>query len=392
MQQKGSEFNPSMRSNTYSNMLDKDKIKESLATDDITLIMTELGSAAPKQDRDGNPIYTTVCHGGSENSHKLYYYKDSYHFHCYTNCGGGKDIYQIVLESKAVQGFDFTFPDAVKWVAKKTGKQIFSSVDLDKTSDKIDDWNWIQHVTKKKPVMDKELPVHSEHVLDVFMSYRNNWVEENIDVDTAKKFEVGFYFTEQQITIPHRDSEGRLIGIRSRNTDERADRGMKYIPTTVSGKLYNHLTMYNCYGMHISKEAIKRHKRVYIFEGEKSCMKSEFYYKNDNFSIAVSGSNVSDWQVKKILSLGVEDVILAFDKFREQKERESDEVYERFYNDYKKKLARIGHKFAPYTRFHVLWDEEDLIRPKDSPIDRGKEVFELMTENKIEIHTKDVVF
>lgn len=371
-------------------MLDKDKIKESLTTDDITKILHELGAGDPLWSGDGNNLrYTTVCHEGD--GHNLNYYTDSHHFHCYSNCGG-MDIYELIIKTKENQGVELTFPEAVKYVAELTGKTYSVSRELGHSNDRIDDWNWLERITKKKPKMGKELPVYDEHVLDVFMPYQNNWIDEGIDKETAELFEIGFYFKQNQITIPHRNQEGELIGIRSRNTDERADMGLKYIPTKVGGQMFNHLTAKNLYGLHLTEKTIRRHKRIYIFEGEKSCMKSQLYFNNDNFSVAVSGSNVSEWQVNRILSLGVEDVVLAFDKFRAKKDGESDEVYERFLTEYKRKLARIGHKFAPYTRFFLLWDEEGLLEPKDSPIDCGKETFEKLTENKIEIQTKDVDF
>lgn len=373
-----------------NSLLDKDKIKESLTTDDIIEILTELGSSNPIWSSDKQDLrFLTKCHDGD--GYNLTYHSNSQNFYCYSNCGS-MDIFQLVQNVKEAQGVRLNFPETVKWVAELTKKKF--TIDRDNIGisiSKIEDWDWIHKVTRKKPVMSKELKTVNENVLEVFLSYRNNWVDEGITPDVAKLYEVGYYLKEDQITLPVRNENGELVGIRSRNTDERVGLGMKYIPTKVSGKMYNYLNMYNCYGLHLTKDTIKKHKRIYIFEGEKSCMKSQLFYKNDNFSIAVQGSNVSDWQVKKILSLGVEDVILAFDKFRAQKENESDRVYERFYEDYKRKLARIGHKFAPYVRFYVLWDENNLLQSKDSPIDRGKEVFELLTENKIEIKTKDVV-
>lgn len=377
--------------------LDKDKIRESLTTEDIHKILYDLGSAEAKQDNKGNPIYSTICHHSDsdnhiqKNKHKLYYYAENHNFYCFSGCGNISDIYELVIKVKEQQGFTFTFVEALKHVAELTNKHYSLSRDGDKkNSDKVDDWSYLNRFKKRKK-MTSELPSFDESVLDVFLPYpHESWVNEGINHDVMQQSEIGYYFKSEAITIPHRDENGRLVGIRQRNLlQEDVDAGRKYIPTVCNGTMYNHLTMYNLYNLHISKENIRRHKRVYIFEGEKSCLLSRTFYKEDDFSVAVSGSNVSDYQVEKLLSLGVEHVILAFDKFRAQKDKESDEKYEKFLLEYQKKLVRIGHKFAPYVRFFILWDSEGKLEHKDSPIDKGQEVFEYLTDHKTEITTQE---
>ena len=158
----------------------------------------------------------------------------------------------------------------------------------------------------------------------------------------------------------------------------------------VNGQLLNHQTSQNLYGLHLNKANIKKHKRVYIFEGEKSVMKCEAYYPDNNFSVSVSGSNISQWQVDKILSLGVEHVIIAFDNFREQKIEEEEFVYQNQIIHYQERLLALAHKFATYCRTYILWDfDGDKLGYSDSPVDRGKKVFEYLTDTKLEVKTKD---
>lgn len=95
--------------------LDKELIRSNLNTDDITLILSELGSSSPIFDKEKNPIYTTVCHDG--NSHKLYYYVESKKFHCYSGCQTNYDIYELVMKVN-----NTTFPKALNFVAQVTGK------------------------------------------------------------------------------------------------------------------------------------------------------------------------------------------------------------------------------------------------------------------------------
>lgn len=372
-------------------MLDKDKIKESLTVEDITKILDELGSelnhSEPNRDSKGNPIYQTVCHNSYKGSKKLYYYNESKMFHCYTNCGN-MDIYEVVINAKKQQGYDFSFYDSVKYVAEITGRTYHAENDI-KSSNKIDDWEWINRISYKKPTLDKELDTYNEHVLEIFLPYQNNWIDEGITKEIAELYEIGYSLQNNSITIPHRNKQGGLVGIRQRNlSQEEVNEGRKYIPIYINGRLYNHQTSHNLYGLHITKDNITKYKRVYLFEGEKSVMKSHLYYPNDNFSVAVSGSNISQWQVDKILELGVHHVVIAFDKFRKKRENESEKIYSKHVLNYQKKLLRLAHKFSPYCRTYIIWDFDDKLNYNDSPIDKSKKVFEELTENKIEITTK----
>lgn len=360
--------------------LDKDKIRESLSKEDINRILFDLGSGDPNEDKNGNLIYQTVCHNTSHGSHKLYYYKNSHNFQCYTNCGHISDIYDLVIKAKETQGVEYSFPDALKYVAEITGKRIVSDKQ-EKSSNKIDDWDWIKKITRKKPKPKAELPAYNENVLDVFMPYLEFWSDEGITREVADKYEIGYYFKENQIILVNRDEDGRLIGIRSRNLDkEKVDSGLKYLPTTVGGKIYSFPSMFNVYGLNHTKDNIRRLKKCLIFEGEKSVLKAEQMYGNNNFTVAVLGSNISSWHRDKILSLGVEEVFIAFDKH-------SEKATDKQITIYKQRLLRLARKFTPYVRTFIIYDDFNLIDYDSAPIDHGKEIFEELMRKKYEIAT-----
>lgn len=373
----------------YSNSyLDKDKIKESLTSEDINTILLDLGSGEPQYDNQNRPKFTTVCHPSGD-GYNLQYYPENHSFYCYSQCRERKDIFQIVIDAKAAQGYELSFYESVQYVANLTGKSFTTSLIGRQSSDIVNDWDWINRITRKKPIFNKELPSFNENVLDVFLPYTNDWISEDISKRIAGKYEVGYYLKNDSITIPHRDESGRLVGIRQRNTrKEDLSLGRKYVPTIVGGTQYNHILSQNLYGLHITKEAIKRHKRVYIFEGEKSTMRCHSYYGEDNFSVSVCGSNISNWQVEKILSLGVDHVIIAFDKFRKRKEDESEELYEKMLRTYQNRLLNLAHKFTPFVRTYIIYDFDELIDYGEAPIDKGKETFEILTNKKMEITTK----
>ncbi|PAD70575.1 hypothetical protein CHH83_01875 [Bacillus sp. 7586-K] len=366
--------------------LDKDRIKESLTIEDIHKILKDLGSKEPLQ---GNQ-YQTVCHGGHK--HKLYYYDDSKLFHCYTDCSENLDIYEVVVRAKKQQGYDYSFPQAVKYVATLTGKTFgFNKVINDFHNDLIDDWDILQRYNKpSKKII--ELPEYDSTVMDVFLKLpHEDWLNEGISYETQQKFNIGYYIREEKIVIPHYDINNRLIGIRGRAMkQEDIDNGRKYMPLMVANKLYNHQTMFNLYGINHTQKAIKRYKKLLIFEGEKSILKSEDIYGEDNFTCAVCSSQITDFHRDLILSLGVEEVFIGFDKFRAKEENETDDKYEKELRAYQEKLLKFAMKFAKYSKTYILWDDFDLLDPKDSPIDKGKDILEYLMKTKFEINTSGV--
>jgi hypothetical protein len=361
--------------------LDKDKIKESLTEIDIHKILKDLGSKDPIQ---GNQ-YQTVCHGGHK--HKLYYYHDSKTFHCYTDCSDNMDIFEVVVRAKKI-----SFPKAVQYVATLTGKTFgFNKSKIILNDEIINDFDWINRF-KKKEKINTELPVYNENVLDVLLKLpHEEWLQDGISTKTMEEFEIGYYIREEKISIVHRDLHGRFIGLRGRAMkQEDIDNGKKYMPLTIENKLYNHMTMMNLYGLHKTKDAIRKIKKIMFFEGEKSVLKCQDYYGEFNFTSAVCSSNISNFHRDIALSLGVEEVFIAFDKFRAKEDGESEELYQKRIEDYQEKLIKFARKFTPYTRVYILWDSDNLLDYKDSPADKGKEILEQLMKSKYEINTSGV--
>jgi hypothetical protein len=362
--------------------LDKDKIKNSLTEEEIYKILKDLGSKDPLM---GNQ-YQTVCHGGHK--HKLFYYHETKQFHCYTDCSENMDIFEVTVRAKGI-----SFPQAVRYVAEFTGKTFGFSTMLNQMNDDIvDDWELINRYKKKDKII-TELSEYDSKVMDVFLPYpHEEWLNEGISYQTQMKFDVSYYMREERIVIPHYDLNSRLVGIRGRSMkQEDIDSGKKYIPVTVENKLYNHQTMFNLYGLHKTKEAIKRLKKVAIFEGEKSVLKCEDYYGDNNFSVASCSSNITNFHRDILLSLDIEEVIICFDRIRDKEDYETDEKYEKVIEEYQKKLLKLARKFTPYVRTYIVYDDFELLYAKQSPVDKGKEVLEELMKCKYEINTIDEV-
>lgn len=254
----------------------------------------------------------------------------------------------------------------------------------DAHSNKISDWDFINKFQKKKK-KSYELNVYDEKILEVFLPYpHQSWLDEGITRETMKKYEIGYHVYQNKITIPQRSMHGELLGVRGRalNLEDIAAK-KKYMPITIENNTYSTSTYYSLYGLNFNKETIKRIKKVILFEDEKSVLKCEDYFGEDNFSVATYGSNLSDYQVELLLSLGVEEVFIARDRDYSEYEQ-SEEIYK-----YQERLIEQAMKFVPYARTYILFDKTDRLDYQDSPADKGKEVLMELMKEKIEIKTKE---
>ena len=157
-----------------------------------------------------------------------------------------------------------------------------------------------REIPKKKEIDYNEvLAEYDSSILNTFLDYHAvEWLFEGITNETMNKYEIKFDLDSEGIIIPHRDKDGRLIGIRQRNLNKKQlELGRKYVPyvSPRSRIIYRSSLGKNLYGLHINKEKIKEYKMCVIFESEKSVLKMHSFY-NENPSVCVGGSSVNDYQ------------------------------------------------------------------------------------------------
>ena len=110
---------------------------------------------------------------------------------------------------------------------------------------------------------------------------------------------------------------------------------------------------------------------------EKSCLKYASYFGQDNdISVACCGSNLINYQVKLLLSLGVKEIIIALDK---QFQKIGDEEWQKWVI----KLKTLYNKYGNYINISYMFDKNNLLQYKSSPIDEGKEKFIYLFKNRI---------
>lgn len=346
--------------------MDASQVKDLLSIDDIVDLLYELDGRPTKR---GNQIFSrTICHDGDSN--KLIYYAESKSFHCFTGCSCTYDIYSLIQK---IYGLDFG--SSFRYICGKFGiNPDFNFLAADRV-----DTSFINKFKPKEPKY--ALNEIDKNLLNSFYQlYHQSWIEDGISINTMKKFNILFSIRENKIVIPHFDLEDRLLGIRGRALNkEEIEAGKKYMPLFHKGEIRKHPTGGNIYGLNVTKQAVKRYKTLILFESEKSPMQLNTMLPDFSIGGGISGSSLTDEQVKIIQSLGVENVVLGLDK--EFHENGSDE--EKFYKQ--KVGSGFITKLLPYFRVSLLWDRENLLEYQDSPTDKGLEVFERLWETRIHI-------
>jgi len=223
----------------------------------------------------------------------------------------------------------------------------------------------------------KKIP---SHTLNFYKdAFYKGWLKEGISVDSMKKFNIKYSITDNRVVIPHYDINNNLIGIRGRALRKsEINDGYKYMPMTIQERIFSHPTSMNFYGIYRNKKVIRNLRQAVIFESEKSVLKAETIYPNNNFTLAMAGKKISSQQIKLLLHLNVDRVVLALDK--DYTDFYSDEGVECFEN-----MLELANFLKPYFTVFIMVDEHELLRRKQSPIDGGKEVFEELYHKKIRI-------
>lgn len=375
------------------NYLNKDLILNKLSQEDIRNIVIRLGSAEPKMDNKGNYIFQTICHNppGPSNSYKLYYYHeaDGEHkgkaFHCYSGCGDTFNIIELVIRANRIQGKNITWYKALRWIAQFTGQLDASYVDKPDEI-QIEDFSWMKNIKKaqKRKRGVNTLQEIDENILDIFCyNPHEEWINDNCSREAINRFGIGYYGLTNQIIIPHRDKDDRLIGIRGRYLDQEDIENIgKYVPLQIDGRFLSHQLGSNLYGIDVVQDKIKSCKKVMLVEAEKSCVQSYSYFGDDSFVVAVCGSSISLSQRKLILEyLGVTEIIWAPD--RDYHEADSWEA-----EAWMQKQLKILAPLVPYVKVSLVADKQNRLGYKDSPTDRGLSTLLELLEEKIEVNNQ----
>ena len=345
----------------------KDELKNNLTIEQVSDFVAELGGE-PQMVNGNILIAQTICHNKPGNgSHKLYYYDNTKLFKCYTDCGCTFDIFGLVQRSKNEE-----LPQAVFEVASFFN---FSPESNEIDYKSLEDWKILENYERLNEQKEEEKKIvemkfYDESILTHLpLPYIVPWLEEGITYDVMKERGIKFEYSNYVIIIPHYDINNNLVGIRQRTLVKEDEIYGKYRPAYLHYQLYNHPLGFNLYNINNSKNAIKSLKKAIVFEGEKSCLLYASYFGVENdISVACCGSSLISYQVELLLSLGVEEIIVAFDK-------QFQEIGDKEWVSWTKKLNEINNKYSKLVNVSFLFDKWEMLGYKDSPIDKGKETF-----------------
>lgn len=359
--------------------LDAKQIKSQLTLSHYEKIILDLGGDIRTQ-KDERWVMNTFCHHRTGGSYKLEFYPESKLFYCYTEtCNGGAfDIISLIKTRWQLLGMDYHFQDVLNYIIDLCDLDIDSVTSRrPKKKSNIDNWqeDLGKYIKFKKKEVD--IPEYDRWILNFFEdAYHQDWIDEGITIEAMEKFGIKWYNFRQQIVMPVYDEEDNFVGIHARNMiPELINMGLKYQPLKLlDGTEYRFPTSSVLYGLWVNKENIIKTKEVFILEAPKSVMQMESILEVNN-SVALFGHNLSKYQAKVLLALGVEKVVICLDKqYKDINDPEFD-IWEKW-------VLKIADTFKGYCEIEVVYDTEGLLGYKDSPSDCGVEAWNKLYENR----------
>ena len=244
--------------------------------------------------------------------------------------------------------------DLFGWSDIYDGIQI-ETIDYVKPLKDLYSYGALQHYEPNKPISE-----------DVFKNFIHlpckDWYDEGISILTQKEFGVAFDPWTHRIVFPYHNQYGQLVGIKGRAFEKDVhDYNPKYkypYPCNINVELFNY---------HRAKKYIDEQKQVIIFEGEKSVMKMHTHGIFN--TVALGSSSISEHQASLFPGYKEIEIVLAYD------------------ND--KTPQEIIHEAEPLDHGNTitfLYDADNLLGEKDSPIDKGIEIFDKLFEKRYNIN------
>ena len=161
----------------------KREIREKLNIDQIYELLLEWGGD-PQYSNFGI-ISATICHNPpGEGSRKLYYYKNTDLFHCFTGCANPSfDIFELLVKVARIQwGKEYDLNDAVRYIAIKFGLAGEANIE----DDSLIDWKTFDSYERVQSLDIKDyhmtLKEYDSNILNnLNYTYKiEPWLQENI--------------------------------------------------------------------------------------------------------------------------------------------------------------------------------------------------------------------
>lgn len=264
----------------------------------------------------------------------------------------GSDIFNLVQYNKQC-----SFVESVKYLHKILDLD-YSPYKKQEKKEKFDPLNVFKRVLSARRRVDvNEIHAISDEALNDYVPMLHiSWFREGVMPWTREKFGIAYSYKHKRVVIPLRSwLDGALLGFNQRTTVENYEElGIsKYFITTSYQKSLN------LYGLWENREEIEQKRYVVVVESEKSVLKR--HSLNDGTCVALQGKTLSDEQLRIILGLDVDEVIVALD------------------NDVPIEEVRyMCEKFYRFRKVSYVKDSWDLLDKKDSPCDVKNKVYNFL--------------
>ena len=186
------------------------------------------------------------------------------------------------------------------------------------------------------------------------------WEQEGISRASLDKFQVFYDSFSDRLVYPIRNVSGKIVNVGGRTLDtlwkEKKQRKYCYF--------YSWGTLDTIYGVAENMDYIRKSGEIILFEGCKSVLIADTWGVHNCGAILTSHLNPN--QMKILAKLGCR-VVFALDK------------------DVRIRDDHNINKLKQYVNVEYLWDREDLLEEKDSPVDKGQEIFQKLYEQRLKL-------
>lgn len=270
------------------------------------------------------------------------------------------NIFTLIMHIKKC-----TFVEAIKFIHKELNLEYkkYDKKVLEKKENPLDIFLKVKPKRKYTIDVNDIKLLDQEFISDYTPNLHINWIKEGIISKTARRFNIGYDYHSRRIVIPHRywcGSEDEYIGIIGRTilTSQQCDilDIPKYYPLVAYPKSIN------LYGLNENYKSIQEKGYLCAFEAEKSVLKR--HSRLDETGVAVCSHDLSDEQIKILISLDVE-IVIAYDK--------DVSLYH---------IRSQCEKFYGIRKVSYIFDTWNLLSEKESPADKNNKIYNFLFKHR----------
>lgn len=351
------------------NQINTKLLKSSLSLEDHKNICKALGIPAFSENSKQIVYFTGDKHVNPYNgSPKLIFYKDTSIYMGFS-AGMSYDIISLTQRRLSLLKQPSSFIDAINFILSVTGKEIDSVQRLTKTH--VYDWQADLEKFIRFRRTGTTLITYDDTILSQLgQSIPQAWLNEGISEDTLIKYQIGYYERLNATTIPCRDKQGNLIGIRCRHWQPNEIEQGKYRPLLLLDGVtsFKFPTNEVFFGINYNWPEIERTGKVMLVESEKAVMKLDTIYKEHNVALGMFGNNLGLKRRNELIKLGVNHVVYVPDNDWIGR---GDETYQ----EWEDKVIRFCKQFGGYAKVEIVWDNLGLLGAKENATDKDEDIW-----------------